>query len=157
MPKGLVVYDSKTGHTEKMAVAIGQGMEKGGLKVKVDRVESIAFSDLTSADAIVLGTPTYFANMSASMKQFIDKSVELYPDKLKDRVGAVFTSSEGQGDYLALSSIVVAMLFHQMVIVGHQSGAVGATSMGTPDDKCIAECQIFGKRIADFTKVITRI
>ncbi len=156
MPKGLVVYDSKTGNTEKMAVAISQGMERGGLEVEVKRVESASLSDLTNADAIVLGSPTYFANMSGNMKEFIDKSVELYPDKLKDRVGAVFTSYEGQGDYAALSSLIIAMLFHQMIIIGHQSGVIGATSVGEPDDKCIAECQVFGERIADFAKAIAK-
>ncbi len=156
MPKGLVVYDSKTGNTEKMATAIAQGMEGRGLEVKVKRVGNASLSDLTDADAIVLGSPTYFANMSGNMKEFVDKSVELYPDKLKDRVGAVFISSGGQGDYTALSSLIVAMLFHQMIIVGHQSGEPGATSVGEPDDKCIAECQVFGRRIADFTKAITK-
>ena len=156
MPKGLVVYDSKTGHTEKMAMAISQGMERGGLEVKVKRVEDASLSDLTDADAIVLGSPTYFANMSGNMKEFVDKSVELYPDKLKDRVGAVFTSYEGQGDYTALSSFIIAMLFHQMIIVGHQSGGIGAVSFKEPDDKCIAECQVFGERIADFAKAIAK-
>ena len=156
MPKGLVVYDSKTGHTEKMAMAISQGMEGGGLEVKVKRVEDASLSDLTDADAIVLGSPTYFANMSGNMKKFIDESIELYPDKLKDRVGATFTSYGGEGDYTALSSLIIAMLFHQMIIIGHQSGEPGAISMGEPDDKCIAECQVFGERIADFAKAIAK-
>lgn len=156
MPKGLVVYDSKTGHTEKMAMAISQGMERGGLQVKVKRVENASLSDLTGADAIVLGSPTYFANMSGNMKKFVDKSVALYPDKLKDRVGAAFTSYGGEGDYTTLLSLIVALLFHQMIIVGHQSGKLGAISFEEPDDKCIAECQVFGERIADFTKAIAK-
>ncbi len=156
MPRGLVVYDSKTGNTEKMAMAISQGMERGGLEVKVKRVEDTALSDLTDADAIVLGSPTYFGNMSGNMKELVYKSVELYPDKLKDRVGAVFTSYDGQGDYTALSSLIIAMFFHQMIIVGHQLGGIGATSLGEPDDKCIADCQVFGERIAHFTKAITK-
>ncbi len=156
MPKGLVVYDSKTGTTEKMAMAISQGMEQGGLAVKVKRVEDASLSDLTDADAIVLGSPTYFANMSGNMKKFIDESVELYPDKLKDRIGAVFTSYEGQGDYTTLLSLIVALFFHQMIIVGHQSGGPGAISFGAPDDKCVTECQVFGERIAAFTKAIAK-
>jgi len=156
MSKGLVAYDSKTGNTEKMAMAISQGMERGGLEVKVKRVEDASLSDLTDADAIVLGSPTYFANMSGNMKGFIDKSIELYPDKLKDKVGAVFTSYGGQGDYMTLSSLIVAMFFHKMIIVGHQSGVIGAVSIEKPDDKCIAECRVFGERIADFTKAIAK-
>jgi len=156
MPKGLVVYDSKTGHTEKMAMAIRQGMERGGIEVKAKRVENASLSDLSDADAIVLGSPTYFGNMSGSMKAFVDKSIGLYPDKLNDKVGAAFTSYGGEGDYTALLSLIVAMFFHQMIIVGHQSGKPGAISMEEPDDKCIAECQVFGERIASFTKVIAK-
>ena len=156
MPKGLVVYDSKTGNTEKMAMAISQGMEGGGLEVKVKRVEDASLSDLNDADAIVLGSPTYFGNMSGNMKQFVDKSIELYPDKLNDKVGAAFTSYGGEGDYTTLLSLIVAMFFHQMIIVGHQSGKLGAISVEEPDDKCIAECQVFGERIADFAKAIAK-
>ncbi len=156
MPKGLVVYHSETGHTEKMAMAISQGMERGGLEVTVKGVENASLSDLTDADAIVLGSPTYFANMSGKMKEFIDESVEIYPDKLKDKVGAVFTSYDGEGDYTTLLSLIVALLFHQMMIVGHQSGKPGAISKEEPNDKCITECQVFGERIADFTKAIVK-
>jgi len=45
MPKGLVVYDSKTGNTEKMAIAIAQGMGGGGLEVKVKRVGDASLSE----------------------------------------------------------------------------------------------------------------
>jgi NAD(P)H dehydrogenase (quinone) len=131
-------------------------MERGGLEVKVKRVGSASLGDLTNADAIVLGSPTYFGNMSGNMKQFVDKSIELYPDKLNDKVGAAFTSYGGDGDYTTLLSLIVAMFFHQMIIVGHQSGVIGAVSIEKPGDKCIAECQVFGERIADFTKAIAK-
>lgn len=72
MPRGLIVYDSKSGNTEKMAVAISRGMQKAGLEVKVKRADKATANDLMQADAIVLGSPTYFANVSAKMKEFID-------------------------------------------------------------------------------------
>ena len=34
MAKALVVYDSATGHTEKMAMAIGEGLRQSGLDPK---------------------------------------------------------------------------------------------------------------------------
>ncbi len=155
MPKGLVVYDSKTGNTEKMAVAISQGMERGGLEVKVKRVGSASLGDLTDADAIVFGTPTYYATTSSNMKALIDKTVDIYP-KLQDKVGAAFTSYEGVGAELALLSLIQTMFVQKMVVVGHQSGKLGAISFEEPDDKCIAECQVFGERIADFAKAIAK-
>ena len=35
MAKALVIYDSKTGNTEKMAVAIGEGLRESDLDVGV--------------------------------------------------------------------------------------------------------------------------
>lgn len=156
MPKGLVVYDSATGNTEKMAMPIGRGMKRAGLDVEVKRVKDTSLSDLAEADAIVLGSPTYFASMSNNMKKFIDKSVKIYPDKLKDKVGAVFTSSQGLGGEMALLSLILAMLVHRMIIVGHQSGELGAMSLEAPDDKRIVECEIFGERIGNFTKAMAK-
>jgi len=152
MAKALVVYDSRTGNTEKMAQAIGDGLREAGLDAEVKKVKEATLADLVAAEAIVLGSPTYFGNMSGEMKTFIDKSIKIYPDKLQNKIGAAFTSSGGEGDYTALLSLIVAMFFHQMIIVGHQSGKPGAISIGTPDEKCIKECKVFGKRIASFAK-----
>lgn len=154
MSKALVVYDSKTGNTEKMARAISDGIKETGLDAEVKNVNNTSLDDLIAADAIVLGSPTYFCTMSDKMKAFIDKSIEIYPDKLRDKIGAVFTSSGdvAGGNETTLLSLIQAMLMHRMVIVGHQSGSFGAVSVGAPDEKCIAECRQFGKRIASFVK-----
>lgn len=154
MPKAMVVYDSKTGNTEKMARAIGEGIEDAGLDVEVKKVDDASLDDLVAADAIVLGSATQFCSMSDKMKAFIDKSIEIYPEKLQNKIGAVFTSSGAiaGGNETTLLSLIQAMLMHKMVIVGHQSGSFGAVSIGTPDDGCLAECEEFGKRIAGFVK-----
>lgn len=147
MPKGLVVYDSKTGNTEKLAMAIGKGMQKAGLDASVKKVERTSLDDLAGADAIVLGSPTYFATMSAKMKDFIDKSIRVYPDKLKDKVGAAFTSCGGVGGDTTLISLIQAMLLHRMIIVGNESG-FGVVSIGNVNDAYLAEGEAFGERIA---------
>ena len=154
MPKALVVYDSRTGNTEKMAKAIGDGIRESGLDVEVKKVVNTTLDDLVAAEAIVIGSPTYFCNMTGRMKAFIDKSIKIYPDKLKNKIGAAFTSSDevAGGNETTLLSLIQAMLMHTMIIVGHQSGSFGAVSIGTPDEKCITECRLFGKRIASFMK-----
>ena len=157
MPKALVVYDSETGNTEKMARAIGDGIKAAGLDVEVKHVDNTSLGDLAAAEAIVLGSPTYFSTMSGKMKAFIDKSIDLWPGKpgkLKDKIGAAFTSCGGGegGNETTLLSLIRAMLWHGMVIVGHQSGFSGAVSIGAPDEKRLAECRQFGQRIASFVK-----
>jgi len=162
MPKALVVYDSKTGNTEKMAIAISEGIKEAGLDVEVKHVDNTSLDDLIAADAIVMGSPTYFGNMSARMKTFIDRTIKIYT-QLQNKIGAAFTSSGGiaDGSETTLFSLIQAMLIHRMVIVGYQTGAYvvghdagsyGAVSIGKPDDECIAGCRQFGKRIADFVK-----
>lgn len=74
MAKALVIYDSVTGNTEKMAKAIGDGLRESGLDVGVKRVDDTSLNDLVDADAIVMGSPTYFSTMTAKMKAFVDKS-----------------------------------------------------------------------------------
>ena len=147
MAKALVVYDSETGNTEKMAVAIGEGLRESGLDVGVKKVGDTKLNDLVDADAIVMGSPT----------SFIDKSIALWPDepgKLKNKIGAAFTScavADG-GSETTLLALIRAMVWHGMVIVGHQSGACGAVSLEAPDEKCIVGCKGFGRRIGSLVK-----
>jgi len=150
--KALVVYDSETGNTEKMAKAISEGIKEAGHNVETKHVDKTSLDDLVLADAVILGSPTYFCTMSGKVKNFIDKSIEIYPDKMQNKIGAAFTSSGdiAGGNETALLSLIQAMLMHRMVIVGHQSGSFGAVSIGEPDKECLASCKEFGKRIANF-------
>jgi NAD(P)H dehydrogenase (quinone) len=149
--RGLVVYDSKTGNTEKMALAIGQGMQENGVETRVKRVEKASMNDLIESQVIVLGSPTYFANMSTKMKDFIDKTIKIYPDRLADKAGACFTACDGVGGDIAVLNFTQAMLMHRMVIIGPESGGFGIVQVGNTDDRCIADCQAFGNRIGAFT------
>jgi NAD(P)H dehydrogenase (quinone) len=90
MLKVLVVYDSKTGNTKKMALAVAEG-------AKVSDVEV----------AIIMGSPTYFGQMSAKIKALIDESIKVHK-KLSGKIGAAFTSSGGtaSGAETTLLSIV---------------------------------------------------
>ena len=157
MAKALVVYDSATGNTEKMAVAIGDGLRESGLDVAIQKVSDTKLDDLVAADAIVMGSPTYFSTVTAKMKALIDKSNALWPDepgKLKNKIGAAFTSCFGAtgGNETTLLCLIRAMLWHGMIIVGHQSGACGAISVEAPDEKCLSDCKEFGKRIGSVVK-----
>ena len=160
MVKALIIYDSATGNTEKMANAIGEGIEANGVSVDIKKVKDTKTDDLLSVDAIILGSPTYFGSMSGSMKSFIDKTEKLYPDKLKNKVGAAFVSAAAIGDgcETALISLIEILLIHRMVVVGLQenakvigrtAGSMGALSIETPDEESLETCRGFGKRIAE--------
>lgn len=149
MTKVLVVYDSKTGHTEKMALAVAEGAKQvGGVDVTVKKVDQTNVDDLLSADGIIMGSPTYYGQMSAKLKALVDKSVRIH-GKLEGKVGAAFTSSGGTatGAETTLLSILQVMLVHGMVIQGRPHDKhYGAAAVGSPSDRELKFCRELGKR-----------
>jgi NAD(P)H dehydrogenase (quinone) len=150
MPKILVVYDSKSGNTETMALAVAKGAKKAGdLEVTAKRAERTTNSDLLAADGIIMGSPTYFGQMSAKLKAVIDESVKIH-EKLTGKVGGAFTSSGGtaSGGETALMSIVQAMLIHGMIVQGRADDKhYGVAVAGAPKKKDLAECEKLGERV----------
>lgn len=155
MAQILVVYDSKTGNTEKMAFAVAEGAEKvSGVNVIVKRVDQTRLEDLQKADGIIMGSPTYYGQMSAKLKALIDESVKIH-GKLEGKVGAAFTSSGGTatGAETTLLSILNAMLVHGMIVQGRADDKhYGAAAVEKPDNKALEHCKELGRRTAILTK-----
>jgi NAD(P)H dehydrogenase (quinone) len=152
--KVLVVYDSKSGNTEKMAQAVAQGVEKAGAQTAVKRAEQTQMKDLLDADGIVMGSPTYFGQMSARLKHIIDDSVELH-ERLTGKVGAAFTSSGGiaTGAETTLLSILQAMLVHGMIVQGNaEDKHYGVAAKGKPKPADLKACEELGARVANLVQ-----
>lgn len=151
MAKVLVVYDSKTGHTEKMAFAVAEGAKQvGGVEVVVKKADQTDIKDLLSADGIIMGSPTYYGQMSAKLKALIDKSIKIH-GKLEEKVGAAFTSAGGTatGAETTLFSILQAMLVHGMIIQGRPNDKhYGAAAVESPNKEELTFCRELGKRTA---------
>jgi NAD(P)H dehydrogenase (quinone) len=151
----LVVYDSKTGNTEKMAFAVAEGAKQvSGVDAVVKKVDQTSLDDLQKADGIVMGSPTYYGQMSAKLKALIDESVKIH-GKLEGKVGAAFTSSGGTatGAETTLLSILHAMLVHGMIVQGRADDKhYGAATVETPDKKALEHCKELGKRTATLAK-----
>lgn len=152
MVKILIIYDSRTGNTEKMAQAVAEGARQiKDTTVNMKKVDETDVSDLPEADAIIFGSPTYFGEMSGKLKTFIDESVKVY-GKLEGKVGAAFTSSGGtaSGAETTLLSIIQAMLIHSMIVQGRSSDKhYGTAAVEEPKNKDIESCKDLGKRVAN--------
>lgn len=62
MVKILVIYDSRTGNTEKLAHAVANGARKiPGVEVILKRARDITPEDMSSADAYAFGSPSLSA------------------------------------------------------------------------------------------------
>ena len=151
MARVLIVYDSETGNTEKMAFAVSEGAKQvNGIDVVVKKVDDVDVEDLLSADGIVMGSPTYYGQMSAKLKALIDNSIKIHGE-LEGKVGAAFTSSGGtaSGAETTLLSILEAMLVHGMIVQGNpRTKHYGAAAVGSPSDKELEFCRKLGERTA---------
>ena len=157
MTQVIVVYDSRTGNTEKMAMAVAEGAKQvPGVKVVLKNVDKASMEDLLSADGIIIGTPTYYGDMSGKLKEFVDKSFKIH-GKLKGKAGGAFTSSGGTacGAETALLSILHSMLIHGMIVQGRfEDKHYGATAVEAPNETEIESCTELGKRIASLATKI---
>ncbi|MCD6509795.1 MAG: NAD(P)H-dependent oxidoreductase [Thermoprotei archaeon] len=148
----LVIYYSRTGTTEKMAKAVAKGAKSvKEAKVTIKRVEEATMDDLKEADAIIIGSPTYYGQMAAEVKKFVDESVKIH-GALEGKVGGAFTScgAMGGGCETTILSILKAMLIHGMIIQGNpQDHHYGVVSIGAPDENVLGACKELGKRVAE--------
>jgi len=159
LAKVLVVYDSETGNTEKMAFAVAEGAKQvSGVGVIVKKVDQTKLEDLLDADGIIMGSPTYFGQMSAKLKALIDESIEIH-EKLEGKVGAAFTSAGGTatGAETTLFSILEAMLIHGMIVQGRSDDKhYGAAAVESPSDEELKFCRELGKRTASLVSKLKK-
>ena len=163
--KVLVTYHSLSGHTERMAEAVVEGAKSlPGTTVVLKRVGQVTGEDLFSADAIVVGSPVYWSNMSGEVKTFFDDwqfKFGVFPEfKMKNKIGAAFATG-GQissGKEMTMLTILAAMLGNQMIVVsgGGAFGASATTEGDSPgiDKKELADAQALGRRVAEVAALL---
>jgi NAD(P)H dehydrogenase (quinone) len=156
----LIVYYSMTGNTREMAHAVADGVQSvQGVTAVVKSVEEVLKDDLVRADGIILGSPSYYANVAAPMKEFIDKWYFEYELPMFDKVGGAFCSggSRTGGQELVVISLLLAMMNNGMIVAGplyEAWGTFGATAMTETaphigvDEYELADCRLLGERIA---------
>ena len=153
MAKGLVIYYSRSGNTQEMAEAIAESMNDSGLSTKCKSVAETSLDDLMAADAVVIGSPTYYGHMASPITKFLDESVSKH-GKLDGKIGAAFSSSAniGGGNETTILNITHALLIHGMIIQGDPKGDhYGPVSISKPDSRVLDQCKRKGKRVAELT------
>jgi NAD(P)H dehydrogenase (quinone) len=189
MSEILVVYYSRSGSTAELARHVCRGVESvSGATSKLRTVPTVSaenetapravpasgapfatLDDLRSAEGLVLGSPTRFGNMAASLKYFLDSTSSLWVSGgLVGKPAGVFTSTKTihGGQEATLLSMMVPLLHHGMYLVGvpyteralnetlsggtpygasHVSGADDRVAL-TEHEKTIA--QVLGRRVA---------
>jgi NAD(P)H dehydrogenase (quinone) len=198
----LVVFYSMTGNVAKLAKAVAEGARSvKDTEVRIRHVEELipkekwndvmkkvkeeqkdiplaAMEDLEWADGIAFGTPTRYGNMSAQMKNFIDRTGNLWQKgALINKVAGVFTSASTQhgGQETTIITSMVPLFHHGMIVVGvpyseQRLFAIDSVSGGSPygassvsgpmADRMPTENELeiaktLGRRIAEIAKKIS--
>jgi NAD(P)H dehydrogenase (quinone) len=158
----LIAYHSVTGNTEKMAQGVTEGARGvPGTNVVLKRVGEVGADDLLSSDAVIVGSPVYFGNMSGEVKTFLDNwllKFDFFRDfKMQNKVGGAFATggSISNGKEITMMAILEAMLINKMIVTSAGGsfgfGASATTGPDSPgiDEKELTAARELGKRVAE--------
>jgi NAD(P)H dehydrogenase (quinone) len=172
----LVVFDSRTGHTETLARAVAEGVGSvQGVVALVRRQNEVKDDEILSSSGILLGSPVHWGSLSAESKSFLERvgqalmdAKELGPGSSpKTRTAGAFVTggAVSSGKELARLSILAAFLNMRFVAVGGEEadgfGTLGAQATTAGSDPGVSEAELeearrFGKRFASMTLALVR-
>lgn len=178
----LVLYYSRFGATEALAREVCQGVdavdevasrlrtvpavstviEATGDDVPDEGPPYATLEDLKECAGLVMGSPTRFGNMTASLKYFLDGTgSEWLSGTLAGKPAGVFTSTQTLhgGQETTLLSMALPLLHHGMLIVGlpyTEEALSTTTSGGTPYGASHVTWNRDGDRLSDEEKQLAR-
>ena len=189
----LVLYYSRNGATEALAREVCRGVDAvEGMSARLRTVPTVSAvteaiedavpdsgppyatnSDLDECAGLIMGSPSNFGNMAASLKHYLDGTVaDWFRGVVVGKPAGVFasTASLHGGQETTLLSMAITLLHHGMIVVGlpyTEEALSTTTSGGTPygpthvtwnrkpeslseEEKKLA--QALGKRVADLAR-----
>lgn len=157
MGKVLVLFDSQTQNTAKMAALVAEGAAAvEGAEVRLRHIDQASGDDLLWCDGIALGSPTHMGQMSWKMKRFWDECGVW--GRLDGRIAVTFSSEGGHagGSQLCCLSLTLVLMNFGCLVLGITDYAAycytlhyGATAVReprAPGDQ--AACRLLGRRLA---------
>jgi multimeric flavodoxin WrbA len=108
---------------------------------------------LREADGVLLGSPTYFADLTAEMKAFIDRSgyVMRPNNELRRKVGAGITVARRGGAIHTFDSMNHFFLINEMLVVGSSywnDGLAGPVGAVEQDEEAVSTAKTLGQNMA---------
>ncbi|HEY0074476.1 MAG TPA: flavodoxin domain-containing protein, partial [Abditibacteriaceae bacterium] len=98
MNKILVLFDSATGHTRRMAELVAEGAQTiRETEVRLRSIEEATPDDIYWCDGLAVGSPTNMGILSWKMKRFWDEDMAPHWMKVDGKIACAFSSSGGWG------------------------------------------------------------
>ena len=153
--KALIIYYTKTGHTEQAAKDIARGLESAGVGTVVMPAENLRNVSVKDHDVVAVGTPTYghrrYQQPAKWVKVFLDS---LSPNGLEGKVCGAFAVYAGVGGSKLVKSLEKTLQGLGATVVeggpAVQAGAPLSLWKG-PDasSEDVRMCEEFGKLLAE--------
>lgn len=141
MKRILVLYYSRTGNTEKMAKAVADGAKIND-NVSVELSFHVEPQELSSFDALLVGTPTYHHEMPMDFKNLFEEAAA-QGINLKGKIGGAFGSYGWSGE--APKGVLEIMKNKFVMNVVEPPLLVNYV----PDEKMLSACRDFGRRVSE--------
>jgi multimeric flavodoxin WrbA len=103
-------------------------LEKNGTCVLTKDIVNDCITKMAAADAILLGSPAYFGDVSSEMKALIDRGgmvSQANGDLYRRKLGAAVVAVARSGALHAFDTINHFFLANQMIVVGSNSWNIG--------------------------------
>jgi len=71
--KGIVVYDTSYGNTQKIAETIAETLKESGIEIDLFHIKNVKNLNAKDYSFLALGSPTKYGTMSFAMKFFLGK------------------------------------------------------------------------------------
>jgi len=153
MTRLVIIYDSKTGNTEKMAKSIAEGAKSvRGVEVLLKKLgEPFSLRILDDPDAIIFGSPAHYAHATPEMRNFLTylrDEEEAGRLKLKGKLGAVFGSYGWDGG-VAMERLAIDMEKLGIKMQSPVLAKVFPLTFPSLEENLLKECRQFGKALAE--------
>ena len=111
---------------------------------------------LFAADAVVLGSPVYFNNVSAQLKAFIDRSWSIR-GKLKNKIGGAVVVGRRYGAESAITAIHAFFLKHEMIPANRGVSGIAFDRGDVEQDlEAVEAAKRLGERIKELGDILRR-
>lgn len=147
MPKIVVVYLSTSGNTKVMAESIAEGIMTRNVGVMTMNFHEARIEEIKSADALAIGSSTFYYRMLPPMEKFIES---LEKANVKGKLGAAFGSYGWSGE----APVDIA---DKMRKLGMEVIDPVLRIQYQPTEKDLEECKRLGKDLANRVKKHVKI